>query len=338
MKKVSLKDIAKLAGVAPSTVSFVLNGKASQMRISDVLAEKILAIAKNAGYHPNQVAVSLRTGKSQILGLIVENISNSFFAKLAKTIEEEADKFGYKVLYCSTENDPRKGKELIRMLSQQQIGGYLITPGTGMKEDILELIKHNKPVVLMDRYFPDVNIPYVSVDNYEGVSTAIKHLVGKGYKKIGFVTIEMELIQMALRELAFEETLIAEGLSFQKSSVLKVQYNAEPEDSLQQIEAFIKENKFDAIFFSTNYLGILGLESIQRAGLKIPADIAVVSFDDHDIFRLYNPGITAVRQPIEDIAKTAIRLLMEQLNMADNSGTKKNQFQLAAKMVIRRST
>ena len=338
MKKVSLKDIAKLAGVAPSTVSFVLNGKASQMRISDVLAEKILAIAKNAGYHPNQVAVSLRTGKSQILGLIVENISNSFFAKLAKTIEEEADKFGYKVLYCSTENDPRKGKELIRMLSQQQIGGYLITPSTGMKEDILELIKHNKPVVLMDRYFPDVNIPYVSVDNYEGVSAAIKHLVSKGYKRIGFVTIEMELIQMALREQAFEETLIAEGLSFQKNAILKLQYGAEPEDSLQKIEAFIKENKFDAIFFSTNYLGILGLESIQRAGLKIPGDIAVVSFDDHDIFRLYNPGITAVQQPIEDIAKTAIQLLMEQLNIADNPNTKKNQFQLAAKMVIRRST
>src|SRR5258707_10245946 len=116
MKRVSLKDIAKLAGVSPSTVSFVLNGKAKQMRISKALAEKITEIAKKEGYHPNQVAVSLRTGKSQLLGLIVESISGNFFASLAKIIEEEAETFGYKVVYCSTENNAAKGRELIKML------------------------------------------------------------------------------------------------------------------------------------------------------------------------------------------------------------------------------
>ncbi len=168
MKRVSLKDIAKMTGASPSTVSFVLNGKAREMRISDDLAKKIVAIAKREGYHPNQVAVRLRTGKSQMLGLVVESISGNFFAALAKVIEEEAEQYGYKVVYCATENDGKKGQELIKMLSQQQVDGYIITPAIGMEEDIEQLIEHKKPVVLLDSYIPNMDVPHVLVDNYGG--------------------------------------------------------------------------------------------------------------------------------------------------------------------------
>src|SRR5688500_556217 len=123
MKKVSIKDIARMAGVAPSTVSFVLNGKAKAMRISDSLAEKVVAVAEEQGYRPNQLAVSLRTGKSKILGLVVESISGHFFGSLAKVIEEEAEHYGYRVVYCSTDNNSKKGHELIRMLSMRQVDG-----------------------------------------------------------------------------------------------------------------------------------------------------------------------------------------------------------------------
>src|SRR5688572_11870279 len=164
MKKVSIKDIARQAGVVPSTVSFVLNGKAKEMRISHDLAEKIKALAKEANYQPNYTAVSLRTGRTKILGLIVEDISNVFFATLAKTIEDEAYALGYKIVYCSTENNDAKGSELIRMLSNQQVDGYLITPCQGMAEEVQMLLKQNRPVVLMDRYFSDIDVPYVLVD------------------------------------------------------------------------------------------------------------------------------------------------------------------------------
>src|SRR6476469_8375391 len=113
MRKVSIKDIAMQAGVVPSTVSLVLNGKSKQMRISDELTEKIKAIAKRTGYTPNQTAVSLRTGRSHILGLIVEDISNVFFATLAKVIEDEVKSLGFRILYCSTDNNDDKGCELI---------------------------------------------------------------------------------------------------------------------------------------------------------------------------------------------------------------------------------
>jgi LacI family transcriptional regulator len=335
MKRVSLKDIAKLVGASPSTVSFILNGKASQMRISDELKNKVIATAKKMGYQPNQVAVSLRTGQTKILGLLVEDISNNFFASLAKTIEDEAEEFGYKVVYSSTENNSKKGVELLRMLTQRQVDGYLVTPTPGMEDDIEMLVDHKKPLVLMDRYFPGIDAAYVQVDNAGAVNQGMKHLLEKGYKKIAFITIESGLVQMQHRETAYTDAL--SGTTQKRKCVLKVDYNAKREDLITQITDFLSKNKPDAVFFATNYLGILGLESIRALGLRIPADLAVVCFDDNDIFRLHLPGITVLQQPVEAIARTAIHILMQQLGN-HKIALKKNQVQLAANFIVRGST
>lgn len=338
MKRVSLKDIAQMAGVAPSTVSFVLNGKARQMRISEALEKKVIALAKTSGYHPNQVAVSLRTGKSKILGLIVESISGHFFASLAKIIEDEAQVHGYRVVYCSTENDPKKGSDLIRMLSQRQVDGYLITPTQGMEKDIRELSAANKPLVLIDSYFPKINVPYVLVDNQAGIHEGMQHLFKQGYKKIGFVTIDLDLIQMKHREDAYLDALKQKKIAVNRSFILKVPYNSGKEAVIQAISNFIKRSKgLDAIFFGANYLGIAGLESIRLAGLRIPGDIGMICFDDDDLFRLYPPGITSIQQPVEEIAKTAIQLLMTQIANG-KINIRKSQLQLAPNFIVRGST
>lgn len=335
MKRVSLKDIAKMVGASPSTVSFILNGKASQMRISEELKNKVMATAKKMGYQPNQVAVSLRTGQTKILGLLVEDISNNFFASLAKTIEVEAEEFGYKVLYSSTENNSKKGVELLRLLTQRQVDGYLVTPTLGMEEDIEMLVKHKKPLVLMDRYFPGIEAAYVQVDNAGAVLTGMEHLIKKGYKKIAFITIESGLIQMRHREDAY---IAAISKSEQKKKlILKVNYNGDREIIINQITEFLKKNKPDAVLFATNYLGILGLESIRAIGLTIPRDLGVICFDDNDIFRLHLPAITVLQQPVEAIARTAIHILMHQLGN-NKVIIKKNQVQLAANFIVREST
>jgi LacI family transcriptional regulator len=168
MKKVSISDIARKAGVSVSTVSFVMNDKAVKMRISREVIEKVENVAREMGYRPNQLARGLRTGKTKTIGLIVENISNAFFATLAKTIEDEAKKYDYKVVYCSTDNDEVKARELINMLSQRQVDGYIIHAYAALLADeIRKLQAENKPVVLIDRYFPEhQEIPAVLVDNY----------------------------------------------------------------------------------------------------------------------------------------------------------------------------
>ncbi|HEY6901543.1 MAG TPA: LacI family DNA-binding transcriptional regulator, partial [Puia sp.] len=208
MKKVSISDIARKAGVSVSTVSFVMNDKAVKMRISREVIDKVENVAREMGYRPNQLARGLRTGKTKTIGLIVENISNAFFATLAKTIEDEAKKYDYKVVYCSTDNDEEKARELINMLSQRQVDGYIITPTLNLAEDIRKLQAENKPVVLIDRYFPQHDeIPAVLVDNYEGVARGMECLIGKGYRKVALVTIETEMAHMKDRVQAYCDVL-----------------------------------------------------------------------------------------------------------------------------------
>jgi LacI family transcriptional regulator len=314
MKKISIKEIARQAGVAPSTVSCVINGKAKERRISDKVAREIEALAEKVGYRPNQTAVSLRTGKTKIIGLIVEDISDVFFATLAKTIEDKAYSLGYRIVYCSTENNDDKGNELISMLLHQQVDGFLITPSKGMQEKVAGLLKSHKPVVLMDRFFPDIQVPRVLVDNFGGVKTGVEHLLKKGYARIAYITVDLDQTQMHQREEAYQETLKDHGLHYSQELTLKMPYEQAKEASIRQIADFILLHpEIDAVLFATNYLGVHGLQSIELLGLAIPGDIAVISFDDHDIFRIFKPAITVIEQPIEEIAKTSIEMLIDDI-------------------------
>ncbi|NSL88869.1 LacI family DNA-binding transcriptional regulator [Chitinophaga solisilvae] len=338
MRRLTLKDVAKMAGVAPSTVSFVLNGKAKQMRIRDEVAQKIMQVAEKSGYEPHRVAVNLRTGQSKTLGLIVESISGSFFASLAKTIETEAELMGYNVVYCSTENNAQKGGELIRMLGRQMVDGYLITPAPGMEKEIQQLVQHHKPVVLMDSYFPAIKTPYVLIDNFGGVEQGMEHLIGKGFTKIAFVTVDVKLIQLQERLRGYMTTMKKHGIPVKKKHMLHLKYNKVREESLKEMQEFIEENpEVDAIFFATNYLGILGLEAIAGLGLRMPDDLSVICFDDHDIFRLYPPGISVIEQPIEGIARTAIAMLMQQLGKRTAPMPKNSGVELPGRFILRGS-
>ena len=314
MKKVLLKEIASIAGVVPSTVSCVLNGKAKERRISDDLAQKIKEIAAGVGYIPNQVAVSLRTGYSKILGLIVEDISNIFFATLAKVLEDEVQKHGYRVVYCSTENDKQKGKDLLNMLYHRQVDGYIIAPALGMEESIQSLLKQHKPVVLVDRFFPGLLTTNVLIDNYGSTRYAINYLLQKGYKRIAFVTTNTQMVQMQEREKAYRNRLEEENTGINEALILSLDYFDLYTKGKELITEFLLANEtIDAIFFATNYLGMYGLQSLKALEWKIPERIAVVCFDDNDIFKLHSPGITCIRQPIHEIATAAAKRVIRQI-------------------------
>jgi LacI family transcriptional regulator len=338
MKRISIKDIAKIAGVAPSTVSSVLNNKEKEARISTKLVEKIRKISKELGYQPNSTAVSLRTGKTQIIGLIIEDISNPFFASLAKKLEDSIQKHKYRILYCSTENDDDNGAALVRMLFHRQVDGFIIAPTAGMKNSLIELSQSNKPLVLVDRYFPDLSIPSVLVDNFMGTTKSMDLLWKKGYRNIGFITTDAKQLHMQQREDAYRGSLTKLGVPVNEKIILRVPFNSTQEEKVRKIMSFLKKNPgLDALIFSTNYLGIAGLEAIKACGLRIPENIAVISFDELDIFRLYTPGITTISQPIGKIAKEAIRLLFNQINSEQELRTEKAPYFLAPDIILRDS-
>ncbi len=319
MKGISIKDIAKQAGVSPTTVSFVLNGKAKEKRISDQVSKKILKIANKLKYKPNQLARGLRTGKTKTLGLIVEDIANNFWANVAKVVEDEADKHGYKVLYGSTEDNSEKAKGLLEVLKYRQVDGYIITPTKNMEKEIELLKMVRKPVVLMDRYLPNVDSHYVVVDNYQGAFDATAHMVAQGYKKIGIITTTSDQVQMKQRMDGFVAALKKHGIPFNKNIVKKLPFEMDRAGHTQEITKYLKSTKVDAIFFATNYLGIYGIESIRSLGLRIGPDVGMVSFDDHDLFRLHSPSITCVSQPIGEIGRQIVNVLMKELDQASDT-------------------
>ena len=331
--KLSIKDIASQLNVSITTVSFILNGKAKENRISDKLTKKVLKHVEEVGYKPNQLAQSLRTGKSKILVFMVEDISNSFFSGVAKIMENKALENGYKIIYCSTDNKLDKSRELIELFKNRHVDGYIITPVAGIEQDLMELVEEGIPLVLFDRFFPGLNISHVVINNEQGTHNAISHLIENGFSNIGFITLISDETQMVGRLNGYISAVEKHALP---QSVLKVQFNDLRSDIVvTAIKEFILKNPIiDALFFATNHIAISGLEAIKELDMKIPEDIAVISFDDGVLFRLYEPPITVLAQPIEDLSNELMKSILSQLN--GNLGVE--QIELPVKFLSRASS
>lgn len=182
MKRLSIKDIAKQGNVSITTVSFILNGKAKEKAISDAVINKVEKIINESGYKPNEVARSLRTGNTKIIGLIVEDISNPFFAGIARFIEGKAYKKGYRIIYSSTDNDTYKAKELIGVFRSRNVDAYIISPMPGISEDISNLLKDNKPVLFFDRNLPGLKPPFVGTNHIKESYQAVESFIKRGKK------------------------------------------------------------------------------------------------------------------------------------------------------------
>jgi LacI family transcriptional regulator len=310
-KKLSINDIANELHVAKSTISFILNGKAKEKRISDELTEKVLKFVKEKGYQPNQLAKSLSTGKTKMICLMVEKISDYFFSHIAFHLEALAYKNGYKIIYCSTENNPEKTRQLISLLRARHVDGYIITPPVGIESEIKALISDHLPVVLFDRYLPGVPTDYVGLDNYKGTYDAVDFLVQTRCKKIALVTLSSDQTQMFERQSGYLTSLKKHRL---KPLILKISFENDTETTIKECIQFIKDNPgLDSIIFATNYLALSGIKAINESGLNIPRDISIIAFDDHDVFNIYNPSISAISQPLDEMAKQLFKTLLDKL-------------------------
>nr|WP_068891574.1 LacI family DNA-binding transcriptional regulator [Pedobacter panaciterrae] len=309
-KKVSIKDIAKLLGISISTVSFVVNGKAKEKRISEPLTKKVLELVEELGYKPDALAKSFRTGKTNIIGFLVDDISEPFFSGIARFIDEKASQKGYKIIYSSTKNNKSKAQELLQIFQDRHVDGYIIALPYGLEDEVKSLTMGRKPVVLFDRYFPDLETDYVIINNHQGTYSAVKHLKDKGYENIGLITIDTIEQQMLDRLSGYEDAVKAEGLT---SYVKKLNY-ASSSELIQEITGYLKkEKKLDAVICATNYITMASLRAIQKMGLKIPKDIALLSFDDFELLEFSAPPITAVAQPLEEIAENIMKILLNRL-------------------------
>jgi LacI family transcriptional regulator len=333
-KKVSIKDVAHAVGVSTALVSYVLNNKEKEARVGKEIAEVIRNTAKKLDYQPNHIAKSLKSGKSHTIGLIVADISNPFFANISRTIEDEAKKNNYTVIIGSSDENPDKSWDLINVLIKRQVDGFIIVPTENSEKQIQYLDEQNIPFVLIDRYFPGIPANYVVTDNYQASYDAVLHLIKNKRKKIGMIAYKSNLVHMKERKRGYTEALKDNKLLTKVSLVREVSFNNINEDVDKSLTELLS-SKFhiDALFFATNTLAMQGLKFLIRKKYKIPEDVAVVCFDESDVFDFFNFPLAFVSQPLEKVAKEAVQMLVNQIYDNDSS---KSEVSISSTLVVKK--
>ncbi|MBI6121236.1 LacI family DNA-binding transcriptional regulator [Salegentibacter maritimus] len=335
MKKIYLKDIAKHLNVSKTAVSLVLNNKGDENKISLATQKRIKEYAKKHNYEPNQLARSLSTGKSKNIGLIIPDISDTFYAKIASRVENMSEKLGYTVLFSSSNENPNKETKLIQSLLNRQVEGLIIASTQQNQKDIQILKTKNMPFVLIDRYYPNYDTNYVIVDNYGGVNDAVKHLWDLGRRKIGFISLKPGLEAMRQRLMGYRDAMKDFGVD--TDDVIKeLSYNNYENEIKNAIEELVRHpNNVDSIMFSTHYLAALGLRELRSLNIKVPDDVAIISFDEMGAFDLVDPPITSVLQPVSDIGGFAVKILMQEIE--GKSVEIEKRMVLDTELIVRRS-
>jgi len=340
MQKTTLADIAKALGVSKTLVSLVLNGRGDEHGISADTPKRVLIKAKELNYRPNPIARGLRTGKSHTIGLIVTDISNIFMAKIARAIEDKVRKFGYHLIFCSSDEDTERENALIQMMQERQADGLIIMSAAKEPERIQELLKEDYPFVLIDRFLEDTKTNYVGVDNFESSKQAVLHLLDQGYENVAFLGITPKhLSPIVDRERGYLEALKIRNIKLNKKLACDIPFDNIKSAVYKELnELCFPEKKIDAIFAANNSIAIACLQFFKEKGLQLPTDVALISYDDIDLFSFTNPPVSAVAQPIQDIGEKAVDLLMQYINAKSSKGLELEHHEIKGQLIIREST
>jgi LacI family transcriptional regulator len=334
MKKVSLKDIAQKVGVSTALVSYVLNNK-KEGRISKEAARKIKEAAKELNYSANQIARSLKTNKTFTIGLIVSDISNPFSSTLARIIEDAAEKCNYVVLFGSSDECSDRSRKLIQVLLNHQVDGFIIAPAEDANDQIQYLQEREIPFVLIDRFFPELETNYVAIDNYKASFTATKHVIENGFKRVGMVTLDTTLFNMQERKRGYLDALKEGNILIDDQWIKKIGRNNIQETVNKAINELLSlKEPIDAILFTNNVISTSGLKYINSLDIKVPDDLAIVSFDESVAADLFYAPVTHIRQPLQEIGQLATEILLDNIEKMKEI----RQVNIDAEFVVRAST
>jgi DNA-binding LacI/PurR family transcriptional regulator len=289
--KPTIRDVAKKANVSVSTVSRVINQKGYVHEETKVLVNKIIA---ELGFIPNQLARSLTNRSSKIIGVIVPHIGPSFYGELLEGIESQASAYGYKIMFCHTQDDPDRELEYLKFFEQYNIEGLIIASNFSNRDKLQEL---NIPVVTVDHIL-DENIPSITSDNVKGGTLAAKKLISTGCKTIlvfrgpSFLLTTMERTIGFLNELKTHQ-LYADIFDFDLIS-----------PDVKLMEEVLRNNpNVDGIFAFSDTLALTALHILQKLGKKVPADVQIIGYDNTPYSKWVTPAITTVHQSVNFMGK-----------------------------------
>ncbi len=331
VKKSNIKDISKVTGLSVSTISRVLNGKAKQYRISEKTQEIVFKVAEELDYVPNQVARNLKLGKTKTIALIVPSLSNPFFANMAAQVSIELQKTGYITLISdSNENEEIEREELTQIVSRN-VDGILISPCGNYGDHIDRVRSLGIPLVCFDRYYANLEIPYVSTDNFWGASEGARYLVEHGHKRIACIQGSKQSVPNEVRRKGFEEVMKQKGISDFTVTGSEFTVQNGYTETLLLLQKLVKPT---AIFSFSNTIALGCIKALKEFDLRIPEDISLLTFDNHPYLDYLSVPLTSIAQPVNDICKIAIKLLFSLINKEELST---NQVLLRPKIILRKS-
>jgi len=312
-KRTSLNDIAKALSVSKATVSFVLNDKGDQFNISKEKQRLIKEKAKELSYVPNFFAKSLRQGETKTIGLVLPDISNLFYAEICKTIQEKLYATGYNTFIVNTNDDMELEKVLMRELIQRSIDGMIIAPSNNIKDLIPILLETHIPVVFTDRP-GDENADFIGVDNRMESKKLIRSFSKKPTRLSALVPFPENVSTIQERIEGTKEACESEGIQY---NYVDLSENQEEVNTLIKMELDAGTDSFVAL---NNKCTLMALAALNNAGVKIPEDVRLISFDDSESFKYMNPPISALRQPIVEIGLQTVDRIIERLKQSKAPG------------------
>lgn len=313
MKKVSIKDVALKAGVSIASVSYVLNNKENS-RIGKDTADKVIKAAEELNYRANTAAKNLKTQRTNIIGLIVADIANPYFSQIARIIENEATKKGYTLIIGSSDENKEKFESLLNMFYHRQAEGLIIAPVENSEICLEKLQKQKLPFVFIDRYLPKMQADSIQINNYDISYTVTQHLINGGRKNILLVAYDTMLEHLLQRNKGFTDALKANNLEFTPDNLLNVNKDYIDQDIDNGFNRlFQTSSKPDAVFFTSNKLAVSGLKKLMKSGINIPAELAIVAFDETEAYELFSVPLSYVSQPLTDIGISAVTLLHDKI-------------------------
>jgi len=305
----TIVDVARAAGVSTATVSRVLN---NQPQVDPRLAATVLQAVKALGYRPNRVARSLRTRRNRVWALILSGVrTGPFFADVVRGVEEVAYGAGYLLFLCNADEDPAKEASYIDLAIAENVGGVILMPsrpGTALTP----LLSSGIPLVLIDRVLPGQEVDAVIADNLLGAYEAVKHLLARGYERVACVTGPLTITTGSQRYAGYRKALEEAGVLIDNSLVRESDFSEEG-GRLAMRELLEQSERPDAVLLGNLLMTLGGLQAIGQAELAIPADIAVVGYDDMSWASLLRTPLSTVAQPTYDMGMESARLLLSRL-------------------------
>lgn len=327
---VNIKDVAKEAGVSPSTVSRVLGGA---VPVAPETKERVLRVVKDLNYQPNVLAQGLKGGRIKTIGLIIPNVRNLVFPAAVRGIEDTAKKFGYTVVLCNADDDVSKEIFYIESLKRRLIDGFIFSTARPGYDHIGELGRAGFPVVSLLRHYGN-EVDAVVLDNAGGAYTATKYLLSRGLRRIAILSGWMDLVLYQERFAGYKRALGEAGLPV--APALVVDNIGGGDEACQAMHRLLEAGgRPDAVFATSDPKAIGAIRALKDRGFRVPEDVSVMGFDNIDMVNLIDPPLTTMAQPFYEMGAQACKRLIKIIESSKRPKVKIEM--MPPEIVVRRS-